>query len=286
MSGAAIITAGGTCLFDGIEWDLEYTVNRHILWKDVIGSAPKAIAKFLPTGGGHFPEDNDQVDGRFTFWTSGARAKLIEDRFPAYGAGWVFDLHLPGLATVPAFPGFANYSSGDLAWNLVKCIAPKGLVSQGMKGVRQDLFGYMVEFQFSANGGGTHLNERGLVSGGDFTVGPGVVPAILSRKFMTHQIQDWSVTAPALPTQGWASFGGVQHGRRRDAAMALDGLTSDQADEVVAWSRVQRHYPFDFTSPNGFGPGIDYTVSTLLREIKVKRGAGWWWDVTLDLSLA
>jgi len=285
MTVASIVTTDGACPFDGIEHDLELAPNRHILWKDVIGSAPKGIAKFLPTGDGHFPEDNDQVDGRFTIWTNAARAKPIEDRLPAYGAGWTFDLWLPGLADQTAVPGFANWSSGDQVWKLVKCIAPRGLQSLGRKGPIMDLYGYLLEFQFSANGGGTHLNERGLVSGGDFSVGPGVVPSVVAQKFMTHQIQDWSRTAPALPTQGWSNFGGVQHGRRRDAVIALDKLTCAQADEVVAWSRVQRHYPFSFTSANGFGPGIDYTVSCVLREIKVKRGAGWWWEITLDLSL-
>ena len=145
-----------------------------------------------------------------------------------------------------------------------------------------NLWGYRCKIRFSALGnvavGASPYNERGFVH----PTGIQSVPAILSRKFTAHQLQAYSRLAVPLPinaptvTAGW-------NGMRRDASMSLDHLSSAEADEVVTWFRGQRDTPFSLVNDQAFGPGQP-TSNAIARELTVNRGAGWWWDLKLDLT--
>ena len=142
----------------------------------------------------------------------------------------------------------------------------------GQKGPIIDLYGYRFSIRFPVRG-----NEHGTISE--------IEPPCLSRKFMAHQIQDWSRSARPLPVPS-PTFTGGKHGRRRDATMSLDHLRADEVEEVIGWYRLNRGKSFGLTNIAAFGPGRSDNANALVRNIKINRGAGWWWDVELDLTLA
>jgi hypothetical protein len=271
-SGAAFVTSTGTHYFDGIEWDLEYVVERNMVEVPVIGSAPKLIETFLTTN----PQDFDCVDATFTMWGSAAQMASIEATLPAYGDGQTFDFWLMGIAGNAAIPGFGQYASPY--WKFVACTLNDSIESMGQKAPRVDLYGYRIALHFSGNGGDSHLNERsGDSPGGD------VVPSVLSKKFIAHQVQDESRSAKPLPMSS-GLYASVQHGRRFDGGMSLDHLTPSDMDTVIWWFRAARGAPFTLTSSKPFGPNSADTVSAVARKLVINRGAGFWWDARLDLS--
>lgn len=280
MSHAYLVTSDGAVRCDGIEWDLEYTIDRSIRVVDVVGSAPRLVDQWIADSGA---ASLDMVDATFTTWMSGSDATDFEAKLPPYANLNEFDLWLPGLPTTAPLPGFGNYDGADDAWKFRKCTMTDPVETMSRKGPRMDLIGYRFAIHFSAHGGGIHQNERGGVA----LPSSIPVPSFLPTKFAAHQIQDWSRSGKPLPIQtdgfGGPKYAGVQHGRRRDAAVMLDHLTAAQADEVVSWFRRLRGSPFVATGVEWFGPGQGST-DAVARSLKVNRGAGWWFDLALDLS--
>lgn len=280
MSGARFVTSLGDLDFDGMEWDSEFTIDRSIREISTVGSGPRLVDMWISDSGAN---ELDMVDLSFTIWARGDYATEIEARLPPYAGALTFDLWLPGLPTTAPIPGFGNYDSFDGVWKFYKCTVNAPIESMGRKSPIVDLWGYRIEIHFSAHGGGINQNERGGVV---IPVSP-PVPSILPTKFGAHQIQDWSRSGRPLPIQtdgfGGPTYAGVQHGRRRDVTVSLDHLSAAQADEVVAWFRATRANSFSATGANWFGPSQP-TTTAIARSLKVTRGAGWWFDLALDLS--
>lgn len=252
----------------GIEHDLEYTEDRNIQWRDVVGAAPRAVPLFIDDVGG----DRDYVEASFTVWANSVQAAKLEATLPPYGAGNAFEMLLPGLPDTPAVPGFGAWDPTWQAWRITNCTMIDPMESMGQKGPIIDLYGYRFSIRFPVRG-----NEHGTISE--------IEPPCLSRKFMAHQIQDWSRSARPLPVPS-PTFTGGKHGRRRDATMSLDHLRADEVEEVIGWYRLNRGKSFGLTNIAAFGPGRSDNANALVRNIKINRGAGWWWDVELDLTLA
>lgn len=276
MSGPAYFRSStGDATFEGIEWDLEYALDLGLRWRDSIGGRPRATRMWAD------PYVHDIADFNFTLWTNQAQAQNIELLLPGLSTGWAFDLGLPGLSASAAFPGFGNYSSG--IWSLKSCTLSDNIESMGCKGPRLDLFGYRVQGCFSSVGaaavGTDPANERGLVH----PTGIQAIPAVLAHKFAAHQLQRAARPARPLPIHA-PTITGAHNGQRIDSGMSLDHLSSSEADEVVTWARGQRDTPFAFTNLRPFGPAENNTVTAILRGITVNRGAGWWWDIKLDLT--
>ena len=137
MSLAYFDCSAGTYGFNGIEWDLEYRIDRSIQWIDVVGFRPRPVELWLTEG---VPQARDMVDATFTVWGSAADMSGIESGLPGYGPGNHFALSLPGVAGVPAVPGFGNVS-GTNVWDLVYCTMNSPIESMGRKAPRGDLYG-------------------------------------------------------------------------------------------------------------------------------------------------
>lgn len=275
MSGPAYFTTPlGNAYFDGIEWDLEYSLDLGLKWRDSIGGRPRAARMWLDA------YVHDVIEFSATIWTNAAQAAIMEQRLIGGVDGWVFDLALPGLAGAAALPGFGNFDSG--LWMYRGCSWVDNLEAMSQKGPRVDLFGYRMSARFSAIGGaasGNPLNERAYTH----PVGLQAVPLILQRKFMAHQPQPASIPANPLPVFA-PTIAGAYNGTRLDARMSIDHLSSAEADEVVTWARGQRDTPFTLANLSPFGPGRANTSTAIMRNVKVNRGAGWWWDIELDLT--
>lgn len=261
--------------FDGFERGWEMTIDRHIEVIDVVGSRPRLIPLF-PTAA------TDEVDLSAEIWVNGTNAALIESTLPPKGAASTVNLLLQGIPSVAAVAGFGTYSSDN--WRLFGCVLTAPVTSLGRKAVRVDLFGYGLQLRFAANAyglGGASGNERSGAAPTDTTV-----PAILSRKFSAHQIQDPSVMRSPVPLGSGAAFPVVVHGRRLDATIQLDHMTEAEATAVCNWFRAIRATPFNVTAAQLFGPGMPSTVSAVATKLTMRRGSGNWWEADLSLSYA
>lgn len=282
MSGPAYFATNlGNATFEGMEWDAEYTIDRGLVWADTIGGPPRA-ARLWAADGAYI---HDAVDLGFSVWTDAAQAMPFEERMPGQSGilapGLTFDLGLPGLSTNAALPGFGNFNSG--VWVYRACTLLEPFEAFSRKGPRMDLWGYRCKTRFTALGnvavGASPYNERGFVH----PTGIQSVPAVLLRKFVAHQPQNYSRLAVPLPVNA-PRVAAAWNGTRIDMRMSLDHLSSDEGDEVVTWFRGQRDTPFSLTSDQASGPGQPNTINVIARELTVNRGAGWWWDLKLDLT--
>jgi hypothetical protein len=219
MSLGSIVCSAGTAQFEGMERDLTLTPDMGILWGDSFGGPPVPVSMWGTSTFVH-----DTVDFQFTAWTGQTNGGNIEAFLPGYAPGWKFDLWLPGAPSVAAFPGFGNYDATSQTWQ-IKNVTGKPLNSMGQKAPVVPLWGYKFDCHAAASGYGSWLNERGAISPVATSV-----PALLAHKFVAHQIQDWSLSATPLPMQSGVVYTGVQHGRRRDAAVMFDHCTAADMD--------------------------------------------------------
>ena len=274
MSVAVVVTSLGNAGYDGNERDLNMVVDRSITWTDTTGGITDPCS--IWTGARTLA--NDMVDMRFTAWLKGMDAAVLEAFLPPYAGANSFDLHLPGAASVAAIPGFGTWDGST--WIIKKCTMNKPVECLGQKGPVVDLWGYRFDIHFAGGGASFPMdyNERG-----GMTPTPNTTPpAILSTKFMAHQIQDYSRSFRPLPLN--FPFAGVKHGRRRDGRMALDHLSIAEMDVLVLWYRSIGGDPFSLTSVQPFGPGQPNTCQALARGIEINRVSGWW-EASLDLTL-
>jgi hypothetical protein len=278
MSIAKFITFAGEADFEGIERDLIYRPDLGIEWEDSFGGTPIPCPIW-----GSTPFVHDMVDFQFTLWTGATNGANIEAFLPGFsgGSGWIFTLILPGDPSFSAMPGFGQWSGTYLGWQFLKCTLNKPIESMGRKAPIVPLWGYSFDCHMAANGYGVGGNETGGVT-------PSLTspPAVLSQKFVAHQIQDWTQGACPLPVPSGAVFTGVQHGRRRDAAMALDHLDAATMASIVTWYRGQAvgTGPFSLHSDQPFGPGQPNTCLAWPMDLNVSR-VGAWWEAKLSLSL-
>jgi hypothetical protein len=279
-SGFTFLSQAGAVSIEGIERDWELDIRRGIIWAPPIGSWPRGV----PLWRDAVPQKHDTVDFRFTLWCNTAnRAKLIEANLPPFaGTRATVDLcFVTGDSVNPIIPGFGNYTASD-GWKIVKAtLDPVDVMGRKIPG--RDLWGYRIIGSFAACGYGTALNERNYTVPTDATP-----PAWLATKFGSPQIQDASTTPRPLPIAG-ANLPMVQHGRRRDARAMLGHMELVKAESVINFARAVRMNKFvypgngaEYTSP--FGPERFGGELAVLREITIRRGAGWWYEGELDLS--
>lgn len=271
MSGAVI--AGISV--PGIERGWQMTVDRHIEVVDVVGSRPQLVPLFASAAA-------DEAALSCELWVNGSTAATLESTLPPKGSGASFTLALPGTASIPALPGFGTYSADT--WRLFGCVPTAPATSLGRKAPVVDLFGYALDLRFGAGAygtGGAGGNERTGSIPTDATI-----PAILSRKFSAHQIQDSSSARSPLPIGSGVSFPTTVHGRRRDARIQLDHMTESEATAVCNWFRAIRASRFNIAHAALFGPGMAGTVSAVALELSFMRPGGNWWDADLLMSYA
>jgi hypothetical protein len=152
----------------------------------------------------------------------------------------------------------------------------------GRKAPIVPLWGWRFNIRFVASCTlGGNENERGG-SAPTFSTTP---PAILSQKFIAHQIQDASNTFDPLPNRSTPVYTGVQHGRRRDMGMVLDHVDVITMDALVTWFRAIRGASFSLASNQPSGPGQANTINAVARSLSINRVSGWW-EAKLDLSQA
>lgn len=272
-----MVCSAGTAQFEGMERDLQITPDMGILWGDSFGGPPVPVFKWGSTTFVH-----DVVDFAFTAWTGQTNSGNIEAYLPGYAPGWKFDLWLPGQSSVAAFPGFGNWDATSQTWQIKNCILTKPIESKGQKAPIVPLWGYRFEARAAASGYGSWLNERGAVSPVATSV-----PALLATKFVAHQIQDWSLSALPLPMQSGVVYTGVQHGRRRDAAVAFDHCSAADMDALILWYRYQAAGagPFTLATTVPFGPGLSpYSCQAWPTKLTVTRVSGFW-EAKLEMSL-
>lgn len=267
MSAAYIMTDSGAVNFDGIEWDLEMTVDRLITWKNVVGGAPRAIPMWNSGGAEH-----DIAHAKFTVWVPASVGALLEPYMPPRGGtGYTLALHFPSL-----FPGFGSWDG--TYWGIYGVTPVSPIESMGRKAPIVDLFGYRFDVSWTSGAGATGVNERNGVIPTSTSV-----PAVVSRRFSAHQIQDMSRAAQPLPTLSPA-IKGVKHDARLDATIALDHLTPAEADAVVMWFRAIRAQTFTISTARIFGPTDAGGSTCVVTDMKLHRGAGWWYDIELSLT--
>lgn len=276
MSLGSIVCSAGTAQFEGMERDLTLTPDMGILWGDSFGGPPVPVSMWGTSTFVH-----DTVDFQFTAWTGQTNGGNIEAFLPGYAPGWKFDIWLPGAPSVAAFPGFGNYDATSQTWQ-IKNVTGKPLNSMGQKAPVVPLWGYKFDCHAAASGYGSWLNERGAISPVATSV-----PALLAHKFVAHQIQDWSLSATPLPMQSGVVYTGVQHGRRRDAAVMFDHCTAADMDALILWYRYQAvgAGPFTLATTVPFGPGLSpYSCQAWPTKLTVTRVAGYW-EAKLEMSL-
>ena len=274
--------------FDGAERDLTIDVDRGIRWKDSIGGPP------LPMVYGGGSAANDLVTLKFTAWVPLSVGQEWEANFPPYVIGTpsnpVIDLYLPGSPTTPAIPGFGTYlATGPQAgsWRLKYLTVVKCVRTLGAKGPNINLYGYSLQVQFQAQGHGAFSNIQNPNPGPDTgytTIYGSSIPTAVIGKFASHQIQDWSSSREPLP--GTNTYAYVQHGRRFDANIALDHVTANDMAAIIGWYEAVRNNTTPIQAQNAFGPQWGNSFhAAYLTNLTVNRGAGWWWDGMLSISL-
>lgn len=261
------MTDSGAINFDGIEWDLEMTVDRLITWKNVIGGAPRAIPMWNSGGAEH-----DIAHAKFTMWGPSSVGALMEPYMPPRGGtGHTFSMYLPSQ-----IPGWAQWDGSRWVISTATNLSP--IESMGRKGPLADLFGYRFDLSWTSGAGGTAINERGSV-----VPTSTAVPAVVARRFAAHQIQDPSRSAQPLPILS-PTYAGVKHAARLDATIALDHLTPAEADSVVMWFRAIRAQTFTIATAKTFGPTDAGGSTCVVTDMKLHRGSGWWYDIELSLT--
>ena len=268
----------GAAQFYGVEWDLEIKVDRYIRWAEPYGAAPwgKRIFPSLAW---------DSVDATCTVWVeSPTWADAMESLAPSGSSSPNMELALPGLDGVPALPGFGTWA--DDLWKFQNVTLNAPVEPMGRKAPITSLWGYKLDLHFAAAGGGTAVNELGgVVPSGDRLA----QPSFFGTKFIAHQIQDWSKSYAALPYatpgSGTSVYPVVQHGLRRDGAIAFDHLSATEMSALVDWYRGVGTSPFAYLTDRPFGPGQPNSVNAVARDLVINRGPGFWWEGKLDVSL-
>jgi uncharacterized protein (TIGR02145 family) len=257
--------------FHGFERGYSLTLNNHVEWIDTHGGTARGI----PTAPAIFDEWLVEAE----FWCNAEQAQQIEAVVPPYCVPGEAAIRLPYRGGEATFAGLLPASS-DGTLDTYAYPEVRKFSSMGRKGVRQDLFGYRISFVLRTKQDGATANPQ--------TSAPTVtVPSWLERKFASHQIQDWAAQVAGTfgAAQGASSdFWPVNHGRRRDINFNLDHLTQAQADSLVQFFRGVRHNAVTVNVDNG--PNGIQAVSVRLKGLSLQRGAGLWWDGSLEMCLA
>jgi len=261
-----------TISFDGFEADMEYQVENHITWLDPPGGI---------VGVPLFPSAaNDEVTFRCTLWCRAAQSAQLEPLMPPFNNRIIRSLSMVGFADYPLFPGFGNYISG--AWTYYN-LTIDPIESIGQKNVKMDLFGYNLTGRFAACGyDASYSNEVGGVTPSSTTV-----PAQLARKFGSHQFQDPSTAHPPMPYVGAKYPVYTRHGRRVDAAVALDCLYPAELKTHVDFYRAVRNNTFSYPAMNNtaFGPVYSGAANTAYAtKIECRHGRGYYYEATMSLT--
>lgn len=260
--------------FDGFErGSVTCSIERRINWVDSIGGQRRGVP--------YATEQFDEWVISGEIWLDAARAQILEAKMPPYGTEFSSNYaNLPKFpdignpdAEAVYFPGIRGYDTGDSA--LYGDVLVRHIESLGRKAPRVDLFGYSVEFALCLTGNANKATNP--------TTTP---PAWLGSKFSARQLQDWSnVERMIYNIYGPNPYApNVQHGRRFDINIQLDHLTDKMCDEIVAFFRGIRHRSANVTIDNG--PNGTQTIPMYFEKLSFQRGAGLWWDGTLEGGIA
>ena len=256
--------------FDGFDRGTSVTIDRNIVVVDTLGGPPRLIERGPSSGA------LDRWTVSTTFAVPYDKAQAIQAAVPPYGTDTTAEINLPPRSGGSSFPGLGPASSGA-TFDTYAGVAVRSLESKGQMGVRVDLYGFGIEFDlFCTTTGGGAINSAAAP-----TV---TVPAFVARKFRAHQLNDFSKTQYAVSGGGVlaANSAKIKAGRRKDLNVALDHLTPDEADQLVALFRGVRTgavtLPFDSDGRPGSG-------SFLLTGLSFQRQA-LFWDAKLEVSAA
>ena len=256
--------------FDGFDRGTTVTIDRNIAVVDTLGGPPRLIERGPSSGA------LDRWTVSTTFAVPYDKAQAIQAAVPPYGTDTTAEINLPPRSGGSSFPGLGPASSGA-TFDTYAGVAVRSLESKGQMGVRVDLYGFGIEFDlFCTTTGGGAINSAAAP-----TV---TVPAFVARKFRAHQLNDFSKTQYAVSGGGVlaANSAKIKAGRRKDLNVALDHLTPDEADQLVALFRGVRTgavtLPFDSDGRPGSG-------SFLLTGLSFQRQA-LFWDAKLEVSAA
>ena len=256
--------------FDGFDRGTSVTIDRNIVVVDTLGGPPRLIERGPSSGA------LDRWTVSTTFAVPYDKAQAIQAAVPPYGTDTTAEINLPPRSGGSSFPGLGPASSGASS-DTYAGVAVRSLESKGQMGVRVDLYGFGIEFDlFCTTTGGGAINSAAAP-----TV---TVPAFVARKFRAHQLNDFSKTQYAVSGGGVlaANSAKIKAGRRKDLNVALDHLTPDEADQLVALFRGVRTgavtLPFDSDGRPGSG-------SFLLTGLSFQRQA-LFWDAKLEVSAA
>lgn len=256
--------------FDGFDRGTTVTIDRNIVVVDTLGGPPRLIERGPSSGA------LDRWTVSTTFAVPYDKAQAIQAAVPPYGTDTTAEINLPPRSGGSSFPGLGPASSGA-TFDTYAGVAVRTFESKGQMGVRVDLYGFGIEFDlFCTTTGGGAINSAAAP-----TV---TVPAFVARKFRAHQLNDFSKVQYAVSGGGVlaANSAKIKAGRRKDLNVALDHLTPDEADQLVALFRGVRTgtvtLPFDSDGRPGSG-------TFLLTGLSFQRQA-LFWDAKLEVSAA
>lgn len=257
--------------FSGFERGFSVKLNRQIDFVDTIGGTIRGIPKA--------PAIYDEWEVDTELWVNASQAQILETVVPPYGVPVEQSIRVPTRSGDPTFAGLLpNSSTGVTDTYLYPEV--RAFTSMGRKGVRMDLYGYKITFALRCFSDGTATNPQ--------TSAPTTtVPTWLSKKFASHQVQDWSnqsVATFSASNGASTDFRPVKHGRRTDINFNLDHLTVTQASQLVQFFRGVRHNSVTINVDNG--PNGVQAVAVYLKGLSLQRGAGLWWDGSLEMVLA
>ena len=256
--------------FDGFDRGTSVEIDRNILVVDTLGGPPRLIERGPASGA------LDRWRVSTTLAVPWDKAQALQAAAPPYGTDTTAAIALPPRGGASSFPGLGPATAASSS-DTYAGVALRSLESKGQMGVRVDLYGYGVEFDlFCTTTGGYAVNSA--------TAPTTTVPAFIARKFRAHQLNDASRTQYAVSGGGVlaATSSKVKAGRRKDLNVALDYLSPDEADQLVAFFRGVRTatvtLPFDSDGRPGSG-------SFVLTGLSFQRQA-LFWDAKLEVSAA
>lgn len=277
--------------FDGIERDIEVTVDRNIIWKDSIGGPPLGVQKYPRTQAvfGVQPKGLDTVRATFTMWLNKTNGALLEQYLPPHHPiddtevvnKNNFKITLPATPGESAIPGFGQddpmLGTGFSTYH--SCVLVGGLESLGQKSPGVALWGYRFSLVFPSLG-----NAR-TVPGLPF------YRLVLSKLFKVHQIQDYSVVHDPFPHADYFTANKItSQGRRYDAALQVQAATYLEMTSIVEWYRTARNQTVQLlASGTLFGPvdpfnSVYKTWNVKVLNLVFRRGQGKTWSGELTLS--
>lgn len=262
--------------FEGFEaGTVSVEIDRKLTLVDTLGGRPVLIP--------YAPADKDEWLVTAEFWTSAEQAREIEMRTPPRGAPVYPGISVPARYGENTFAGLAPAATNGSADTYIDPIMLQPLEVLGQKDVRVDLYGYRASFSLSCS------SVSNPYSSNLATAPTTTPPAWLPNKWRVHSIEDGSNERRVIGPDGkWTGSGNpIAANQIRPLSIQCDYLTTDQANELVAFFRGIRGYLFNL----GFYPGpvgahAPVNPDFVATKLTCKRDAGLLWSATLEVIAA